>query len=252
VENDEQVVDALLTKVTDRTRLVVISHITSPTAVTLPVGKICKACRDRDVAVCIDGPHAVAQLPLDLQSLDCDYYTASCHKWLCAPFGSGFLYVHPRHQDSIRPPTLSWGRLPPNRPEKWSDEYVWSGTRDPSAFLTIPAAIEFLESVPIEAFRARTHDLARYARERLVALTGSSPLKPDSNHWYGSMAHVPLPPGKALPLQRALWERHHIEVPIIDWKGQRYVRVSCHLYTCPEHIDLLVDALDELCYHESL
>src|SRR5689334_11271357 len=99
----EGVVASIEQALTPRTRIVVVSHITSPTAVTLPVKAICAALRKRDVAIAVDGPHAIAQVPLTIDELDCDYYCASLHKWLCAPFGSGFLYVHPRRQATARP-----------------------------------------------------------------------------------------------------------------------------------------------------
>ncbi len=246
LESAEQVTAAIVAALTPRTRLVVVSHITSPTAITLPVNAICHAARERGIPVGIDGPHAVAQLDLRLDEIDCDFYTASCHKWLSAPFGSGFLFVHPRWQSHVEPPLLSWGLLSPNKPQAWWEEFFWSGTADPSAFLAIPAAIDFLEQVGLPAFRARTHELARYARRRLVELTGLTPIVPDSAAWYGSMAHVPLPPGDAPQLQRTLWERHKIEVPIVAWNGGRYIRVSCHLYNNTTHIDRLIDALAPL------
>ena len=246
----QEIVDSIVGKFTSRTRLLVVSHITSPTAITMPVEQICRVARTRGIEICIDGPHAVAQLPLDLDSLDCDYYTASCHKWLSAPFGSGFLYAHPRVQQTIQPPVLSWGRLPPSRPEAWSDEFIWSGTRDPSALLAIPASIQFLQSVGLETFRSRTHQLARYARQQLATVYDGRPLVPDDGQWYTSMAHAPLPPGDAPPLQQALWDRYGIEVPIIAWNDARYIRVSCHLYTTQRDIDYLVRSLRELLQEE--
>jgi len=247
----EQVVEAILSSFTPATRLLVVSHITSPTAIILPLPEICRAARERGVAVCVDGPHAVAQIDLNIDSLDCDYYTASCHKWLSAPFGSGFLYVHPRRQEAVSPLVLSWGRLSPTEPRRWDDEFVWSGTRDPSAFLAVPTAIEFLEDVDFEAFRARTHALARYARESIAGLVGLEPLVPDSPEWYGSMAHVPLPPKRAeeldaRQLQNALWRNFGIEVPIVEHNGRRAIRVSCHLYNNRRDIDRLVNALGKL------
>jgi isopenicillin-N epimerase len=115
---------------TDKTRIVILSHITSPTAITLPIQEIAAAAKERGILVCIDGPHAVAQLALDIQSLGVDFYTASCHKWLCAPLGSGFLYVAPQHRKQIRPALLSWGRLRPLQPKEWYEEFIWSGTQD--------------------------------------------------------------------------------------------------------------------------
>jgi isopenicillin-N epimerase len=245
-ESPRQVVDSIFASVTERTRLLVISHITSPTAVILPVADICGRARELDLPVCIDGPHAPAQAALEIDSLDCDYYAASCHKWLSASFGSGFLYVHPRRQANIEPVLKSWGRLSPNRPEAWHEEFLWTGTRDYTPYLTVPAAIEFLDTVGMEQFRARTHHLAQYARAQLLELTGLEPIVPDNRQWYGSMAHVPLPQVDAVRLQRALWNKHGIEVPIVDWGGRRYIRVSCHLYNTRQQIDRLIVALREL------
>lgn len=242
-EASEQVVQAVFAEVTDRTRMLVVSHITSPTAITLPVSQICAEARRRSIAVCIDGPHAVAQLPLHLDTLGCDFYCASCHKWLCAPFGSGFLYVAPNRQSEIHPPVLSWGRIPPTALERWSDEFVWSGTRDPSAYLAIPAAIDYLSGVGIDLFRERSRRLACYARQRILDLADGTPLVPNSAQWFCNMAHLPLPPGDAATLQQALWNRDRIEVPIITWNERRWIRVSCHLYNTTKDIDRLVNAL---------
>jgi isopenicillin-N epimerase len=248
VESSQHIVDAIMAATDQRTRLLVISHITSPTAITLPVREIVTAARERGILTCIDGPHAVAQLPLDLEQLECDFYCASCHKWLCAPFGSGFLYVSPQHHDIVKPSLLSWGRLPPTERTVWSDEFVWSGTRDPSPYLAVPAAIDFLQQVGLERFRQTTHSLAQYARRRLVELVGMEPIVPDSREWYGNMAHVPLPLGDAADLQKRLWSGYGIEVPIIHWDDRRWIRVSCHLYNTRAEIDRLVDALHHLLY----
>jgi isopenicillin-N epimerase len=246
IEAAEQVVQAVFAAATERTRLLVVSHITSPTAVTLPVELMVAEAQRRGILVCVDGPHAVAQLPLALDRLGCDFYCASCHKWLCAPFGSGFLYVAPKHHAAIRTPQLSWGRLPPGPRETWSDEFLWTGTRDPSAYFAVPAAIEFLEQVGLDRFRGHTHALARYVRQQLVDLTGLMPIMPDSPDWYGCMAHAPLPPGDARRLQQQLWTEYGIEVPIIAWGGCRWIRVSCHLYNTNQEMDRLVEALRRL------
>lgn len=242
----QEVVDAIVQAITLRTRLLVVSHITSPTAVILPVDEIMRAAQQRGVAVCIDGPHALLQTEVDLGRLRPDFYTASCHKWLCAPLGSGFLYVDPRHQATIRPPQLSWGRVFPEDKTAWSDEFVWSGTRDSSAYLTVPAAIDFFAPLGQLAFQRGTHRLAQYARRHLVELTRLEPIIPDDPAWYGSMAHVPLSPGDRRKLQDALWHEHGIETPIVEWNGRRFIRVSCHLYNTHEQIDRLVRALHGL------
>jgi isopenicillin-N epimerase len=242
----QEVVDAIMGQVTDRTRLLVVSHITSPTAVILPVQEIVQAAHARGVAVCVDGPHALMQTEVNLRQLQADFYTASCHKWLCAPFGSGFLYVDKRQRAAVRAPLLSWGRLFPEDRRAWSDEFVWSGTRDSSPYFSIPTAIDFFALLGAKAFRARTHQLAKYARQRLVELTGLEPIMADDPAWYGSMAHVPLPPGDRRALQDTLWRAYAIEVPIVDWNGRRFIRVSCHLYNTHEEIDRLVQGLHAL------
>ena len=251
---DDEIVDAFMAGVTENTRLIVVSHVTSPTAVILPVEKICRRARERRIPVCIDGPHAVAMLPLDLNSIACDFYTASCHKWLSAPFGTGFLYVRRGLQQNLRPCVTSWGGSFSDRPATWKDEFIWTGTHDPAGYLSIPTAIEFLESYGFSDFRIRTHSLAQYARQQITKLTGLEPHVDDSPDWYGSMISLPLPPSKSAsprqgqpdPLQNALWQRAKIEVPVISWQRHRFVRVSCHLYNRRADIDLLVDALREL------
>jgi len=243
IDSVDSVVEAIFAVVTDRTRLVVVSHVTSPTALILPVQAICAEARRRGVAVCIDGPHAPAQVPVDIRALDCDFYTASCHKWLSAPLGSGFLAVHPRHQTACQPVTLSWGRLLPAVPQRWYEEFMWSGTRDPSSYLAVSDAIRFLQQVGEDTFRQRTHALAQYARACLTELTGLEPPMPDSPQWYGSMALAPLPTVNAQHLQVDLWHEHGIEVPIIDFGGRVYARISCHLYNTPRQIRTLVGAL---------
>ena len=245
--------EAILVAASARTRVIVLSHITSATAVMLPVAEVCRQARERGICIAIDGPHAVAQADLRIEALGCDYYAASCHKWLSAPFGSGFLYVAPQHQARIQPAVLSWGRLPPGKIESWSDEFIWSGTRNPIPYLAVPAAIRFLEEVGLDNFRARTHWLAQYARRRITEVFRLEPLVPDEIAWYGSMAHVPLQETTASdacavsnPLQHIIRERYAIEVPIVDFQSRRYVRVSCHLYNDTAQIDRLVAALKEL------
>ena len=242
----QEVVDAIFAACNDRTRLIVVSHITSPTAVVLPVQEICERAHQEGVQVCVDGPHAVAQLPLDLGQLPCDYYAASCHKWLCAPFGTGFLYSAAEHQARLQPLTLSWGQLPPEDVSHWSDEFLWSGTRDSSAFLAVPSAIEFMESAGLENFRHQGHAMAQYARQQLTELTGKESLVADDPCWYGCMAQHPLPAGDAAALQNSLWQEYGIEVPIVEWNQRRFIRVSCHLYNDQQQIDQLILALRKL------
>ena len=246
LDDPSETIRALFSGVTSKTRLVVFSHITSPTAVILPAAEICAEARRRELPVCIDGPHAVAMLPLALKELDCDFYCASCHKWLSAPFGAGFLYVHPRHRDIVKPLAISWGETP-GGVASWQGEFDWIGTRDPSANLSVPTAIDFLEhKVGRETFRRTTHELAQYARRELLQLGRQEPLTIDDPTWYGSMVSVPIPPGDAFGLQERLWHEDKIEALVKQWGDRRVLRVSCHLYNDEADVDRLVAALARL------
>jgi isopenicillin-N epimerase len=283
----DELVEAFFAGATERTKLIVVSHITSPTAILLPVAEICRRANERGIRLCIDGPHALAAVPVEIDRLECDFYCASCHKWMSAPFGSGFLYVHPRWQATVRPVVVSWGNSLSGRPRSWQDEFVWSGTRDPTAFLAIPAAIDFLANLSLQSesgprsaptelpaqrmnsserawlrfgahgaegvglYRELSRKLLDAARCKITALTQLEPI--GAMHHCPSMMSFPLPAhtaepteGHMHPLQCALWDRFQIEVPIVNWCGRRYLRVSCHLYNDEADIDRLVDALREL------
>lgn len=250
IESKEQVIDSLLACCSDRTKLLVISHVTSATALIMPVAEICESMRQRGIAVCVDGPHAPAQVDFQLDDLGCDFYTASCHKWLNASLGTGFLYVNPKWQEIAKPQIQSWGRLLPAIPEHWTEEFTWIGTCDPSGYLSMPAAIDFLEAIGLETFRARTRWLATYAEEKMVALFGNKTIAERAEGWYGSMAHVRLPPSKTQSdhsqLQTKLWEQYKIEAPMYGFDDQEYLRVSCHLYNSTQDIDQLMEALRKL------
>jgi isopenicillin-N epimerase len=245
-------VEAIFSRVTPRTRLIVVSQVTSPTALILPVAEICQRARQLGIPVCVDGPHAVAMLPLELDKLGCEFYCASLHKWLSAPFGSGFLYVTPRRKSGLRSSVVSWGRSLSGREFRWVDEFHWSGTLDPAANLAVPDAIRFLEQVGLDRFRSQCHTLAQYAGWRLQQQFGAIPLASDGR--YGTMLTLSIPqvarvegrPGVPHPLQTRLAEEFQIEVPLIEWQDRMHIRVSCHLYNTPEHIDRLVDALGQL------
>ena len=247
------VVESIFSAVTEKTKIIIVSHITSPSAIIFPVAEICREARHRGIPVCIDGPHAIAMRDVNLKEIDCDYYCASLHKWLSAPFGSGFLYVKRKYQQRLKPHMTSWGRSLGGRDERWQDHINWLGTRDPAPFLAVPAAIKFLEEVGLEGFRNWTHQLAQYARQELERLLDTKPWIPESQDWYGSMIAVPLPasdikkskPNAMHPLQQQLWERFQIEIPISECCGQSFIRVSCHLYNTRDEIDRLIQALSQ-------
>jgi len=248
-----EIVESIFAAVTPRTKLIVVSHVTSPTAIVFPVEEICRRAQAMKIPVCIDGPHAIAMCPLSLKQLGCAFYCASLHKWLSAPLGSGFLYVRRDWQTKLTPPVVSWGGSLSGRSARWQDDFYWLGTRDPAPYLAVPEAIRFLEEIGFEAFREHGHRLAKIVRERLSNDWNVEALVPDEVAFYGTMITMPLPPGPILrakphamdPLQAALWEKHRIECPVMDWNGRRHLRVSCHAYTTREDLQRLFTALDE-------
>jgi len=254
VASPDEVVDAVLAKVTPRTRLALLDHVTSPTALILPVERLIAELVARGVDVLIDGAHAPGMLPLNLATLGATYYSGNCHKWLCAPKGSAFLWTRRDRQPDVRPLTISHGAnaVRPGR-SRFRLEFDWTGTSDPTAWLTVPKAIEYLGTlVPggWPALMARNRALALDARRRLCAAAGTPPPCPDD--MVGSLASVRLPDGTAEvgwrrpdPLQQRLFEDWRIEVPVMSWPAapRRLVRISAQLYNRPEHYERLAQAL---------
>ncbi|QGJ71814.1 Aminotransferase class V-fold PLP-dependent enzyme [Planctomycetales bacterium 10988] len=246
IQSADEVIQALLTEITPNTKLLVVSHVSSATAIVFPVEKITAAFQEKGIAVCIDGPHAVAMRDVNLSALDCDFYTASCHKWLCAGFGSGFLYVHPRHRDSIQPPVRSWGRMPGREPQRWQDELEWQGTRDPAAFLSIPTAIQFLSEIGLDAFRSHGYEGVKAAYDRLTPLCRGPLLVPMAQDWLGTMVSLPIGEVNPLGLGGDLWLKNLIEVPIFTWNDYHFLRISWHIYNQEKHLDKLEQSLKSL------
>ncbi|MCA9059188.1 MAG: aminotransferase class V-fold PLP-dependent enzyme [Planctomycetaceae bacterium] len=237
---------------TDATRVLVVSHVTSPTACCLPVAEICTQARQRGISVCVDGPHAIAMLDLNLDALGCDFYCGSCHKWLCAPFGSGFLWAHPRWHGQIRCPIVSWGGSIAGHASRWQDATNWLGTRDPAPLLAIRSAVEFFTPRTLAAFRQHAHELTTLAQRELLTIPGITSFCTPAESDFVSMVAVELPQpedwkpgyhGHPDPLQEWLRDECRIEAPVGSWNGHRYLRMSAHLYTTRAQVLQLIDAV---------
>jgi isopenicillin-N epimerase len=243
----ETFVDELWAGVTERTRVISISHITSGTALVLPVAEVCRRARAAGIMTVIDGAHAPGQIDLNLDELGADFYGGNCHKWLCAPKGSGFLFARPEHQDSLDPLIISWGyEADVPGPSRFLDHLERTGTQDPAAYLTVPAAIAFQREHDWPRVRAACHLLARDARERIAALTGLPQIAPDSAEWWVQMCTCPLPPIDGARLKERLWDDYQVEIPASSRNGRASVRVSIQAYNRPEDVDRLLEALTAL------
>ena len=216
-----------------RTRAVSVSHITSPTGLVLPLDEICAASRAAGALAIVDGAHAPGHVPVDIESLGADVYAGNCHKWLCAPKGSGFLWARSEHQGWIEPIVVSWG---------WRDDagfaerHGWAGTRDPAAYLSVPKAIEVHATFDGDRQRA----VADLAEERLAEL-GLPRVRGEPSPY---MRAVELPPGDSDELWQRLYAEHRVEVPVFEWEGRRLLRVSIGPYNDEEDVERLVAALE--------
>jgi len=234
--------------VTDRTKVIFLSHITSPTALTFPVEAICHRARAAGVLCIVDGAHAPGHIPLHLPAIGADLYTGACHKWLCAPKGAAFLYARPEVQHWLEPLVVSWG-YESSQPSgsQFIDYHEWQGTRDLAAFLTVPTAIEFQTQHGWAAVRQQCHQLACTTRQRLNVLTGLEPICPDSPQWFTQMFAARLPAHTDLEaLKQRLYDEYRVEVPMVSWNGQKFIRVSFQGYNTPGDADTLVAALERL------
>jgi isopenicillin-N epimerase len=252
----DEVVAAVLAAVGPRTRLAVLDHITSPTALVFPIAELVAALAERGVDTFVDGAHGPGQVPLDLGALGAAYYTGNFHKWCCAPKGAAMLHVRRDRQAGLRPAVISHGANSPRTDRsRFRLEFDWTGTSDPTAILCVPTALRVLaELVPggWPMIMAQNHALA-VAGRREVAEELDLPI-PCPEDMLGAMAALPLPDGPATPprsslyadaLQDALVEAHHVQLPIIPWPAppKRLVRLSAHLYNEPAHYDRLAVAL---------
>ncbi len=224
--------DELVENISIRTRAVVVSHVASPTALVLPVEQVCAAARTAGVLSIVDGAHVPGHVPVNLSSLGADVYAGNCHKWLCAPKGSGFLWARPEHQEWIEPLVVSWGY---HDAAGFGERHGWQGTRDPSAYLAVPKAIEVHGTFDLDAARA----LADEAETRL-ATYGLRPLRGARSPL---MRALTVRSGDPVGLQRRLYEEHRVEVPVYEWEDTTLMRVSIGPYTDESDLERLAVAV---------
>jgi len=258
IESPEQVVEAVIKCVSPKTKLALLDHIVSQTGLIFPIKQLVSELAQRGIDVLVDGAHAPGMIALNLDEIGATYYTGNCHKWLCAPKGAGFLYVRRDKQDAIRPTTISHGANSPRSDKsRFQLEFDWMGTVDPSAYLCVPVAIDFMGSLLDGGWpelMAKNHALALAGRQILLDKLDLPQSCPDE--MVGSMAVIQLKDaefdavGKSgiAPLQEALWEIFKIEVPVIPWPdaNQQLVRISAQFYNTLPQYEYLAKALVEL------
>lgn len=241
--------DQLWAGVTPRTRAIFLSHITSATALTLPVADICARARAAGILTIVDGAHTVGQIPLNMATIGADFYTSNNHKWLMAPKGSAFLYARPEVQHLLQPLVVGWG-WGENRTLTYGSDFLdyqqWLGTNDLSAYLATPDAITFQHNHNWPLVREVCHQMAIATLHRLSAITGLPPVYPPTAELCNQLFVAPLPPVDVVAFKNALYTQYRIEVPVLNWQHHTFIRVSVQGYNTPADLDALVQAVTEL------
>lgn len=256
IAGPEEVEEPLLAAASPRTRLALLDHVTSPTALVFPLERLVPALRERGVETLVDGAHAPGMVPLALDALGAAYYTGNAHKWLCAPKGAAFLHVRADLRASTHPVAISHGFAPDASPDRFRAEFDWTGTADPTPFLVVPDAIAFLGSLVPGGWpevMSRNRALALEARGLLLEALGAPAPVPES--MVGSIASVPLPapapgsPAERLPHEALMdWFRaRDVETWLYPWPcaGGKLLRLAAQLYNAREEYVRLAGLLRE-------
>ncbi len=238
--SDEAFVEDFFTSATARTKVIVISHITSPTALIFPVEQLCQRAREMGIWTVIDGAHAPGQIPLDLADIGADVYSGNFHKWLCAPKGSAFLHVQPALQAIIDPLVISHGCRPG---ADFVERHAWLGTKDIAAYLSVPAAIMYQRQRNWHKVRRDCHQLAVGLQARICERYDLQPLSPNK---FAQMATIPLPDCDVGVVKARLYDEYRIEVPVGKFEGICCLRVSVQAYNSEAELRTLLGALDDI------
>ncbi len=245
-----EIANHFLDGITPRTKIIFISHITSQTALRMPVEDICREARGKGILTLVDGAHTPGQIPLNLAEIGADFYVGNCHKWLLAPKGAGFLHTRPEHQANLEPLVVGWGwgeNSPFSSGSSYIDKLEWLGTKDPAAYLAVPSAIQFQKDHDWPQVREQCHQLLKQTVRRACAITGLPSVYASEEGLYHQLAIIPLPSIENLPeFKETLYERYKIEIPTIEWQGRQFLRISVQGYNTEEELAVLLGALEEM------
>jgi len=247
ITSKEKFIEEFFAGITPNTKAVFISHITSATALKLPVHEICAIAKQKGLITFVDGAHGPAQTEVDLSKLEADFYTGACHKWMMAPKGCSFLYAHKSVQPICDPLVVSWGykALKPSH-SSFLDYHQMIGTRDFSAFLTVPDCITFMEKYNWAEVSKKCHEMVLSNAQRFFDLLDSTPISPLTSEWIGQMISIPIKTADPELLQRTLFTAYQIEVPIMRQGNDVYLRYSINGFNSQSDIDRLYNVIAEL------
>ncbi len=247
IESKEAFIDEFWKGYNENTTAIFISHITSATGLILPVEEICEEAKKRGLITIVDGAHVPGHIPLDLSQLKADIYTGACHKWMMAPKGSSFLYAVPEQQHWIDPLLISWGYnsdFPSH--SQFLDYHQTAGTRDYSAFLTVPTCIDFMKEHNWVEVANTNRKMVQSNVSQFVELLNTKALAPVTDEFFGQLCSLPINNNNPAELHDILLEKYKIEIPVFTENGQTYIRYSIQAFNTQNDLDVLVDALDDL------
>lgn len=247
IHTDEQFIEQFWAGVTPRTRVIYLSHTTSPTALTFPLEELCRRAREAGILSVIDGAHVPAQRDLFLDAIGADFYTGNLHKWANAPKGCAFLYARPEVQALIEPLIVGHGWFPDKQSEQPLIDYVEQfGTRDFAAFLAVPAALEYMQAHGWPQVRARCYEMALATKRTVEQMFDTESICPESFEWFSQLCPIRLPDQTDMgKLSEILRNDYQIEMPMITWHNYKIARLSVQIYTTQEELDTFVGALEK-------
>lgn len=246
LESKEDFINNFAEGITKKTKVIFLSHITSPTALIFPVKEICKIAREKNILSIIDGAHAPAQINLDISDINPDIYVGACHKWMCSPKGVSFLFSKKEYQNKIDPLVISWGYEPEKiNNNQFIDYHQWQGTRDMSAFLTIPDTINFLEKNNWKEITKECSKINLWAKKEINSLLSEEALSTDE--FNGQMCSFYYKSKKDLiDFNIKFYLKYKIQLPFIEWNDKTLFRISIQAYNSKNDINVLLNALDDL------
>ena len=254
LNSEETFTQTLVNAMTDKTKVLFLSHVTSPTALVFPIENIVTEARNRGITTVIDGAHAPGLIDVNLTKLNADFYSGNCHKWMMAPKGAGFLWARQDLQATLEPLVVSHGWVPrsgdPAQPgafgrSRFLDNFEMVGTRDPAAWMALPAAIEFQQR---HGWPQCAQDCAALAEKTALAIAARTkiPLLASTDYLARQMISIPLPTCDVASVKRQLLERFNIEIPVFEWSNRCFVRLSVNVYNTESEMAILIDGLSEL------
>lgn len=243
----EEITERIWSLVTERTRILFISHITSPTGLRMPVEELCRRARTKGILTVIDGSHVPGHVPLDLTQLGADFYTGNCHKWMCTPKGSAFMWVSDAFREKLEPLVVSWGGDIPTVSDSWFvDENEFLGTRDHSPFLCVPFALEWMQRHEWSTLQERNRELTIQGEGMLSELTGMLSIRQEGADPLLQLGTVLLPGHvDVVAMKSWLYDERSIEVVVHRWLDRPMLRCSVHAHTELRDIEALVSAVRE-------